>query len=1064
IPANPVEAYLAQWKGYGDWLGTGRIANQDRKHLSFDEAKKIVKSMRIRSRSEWMKFCKSGAKTVTIPANPTQVYKKEWKGWGDWLGTGRIADHIKEFWSFEKSKKYVHSLRLKKRKDWKEFCESGNKPASIPAYPQGTYSKEWKGWGDWLGTYTTSTHERKHMIYVEAKKYVAKCGIKSRTEWSKFCRSGKKPASIPSNPSIVYKKEWKGWGDWLGTGTIAPRIAGWSIENVKELIKDLIKNKVIDEWSENERYHLLLSKGVLNLSGSNRFSPLLKNLIIGPKTEEQRKVLKDFANSGSQDIPDLSNEKELQTATANELADLVKEERDDPLENENTQTVQQIMAQTEYLESICEDVELMQFFVHRSVNKLWKSAFRDSRGETINEIRLKGKTGAKFHDTVTETFLSEYDAMEHIKIPKGYSSQFRPRLMQRYVAYKIKTNAYFGNFSGTGAGKTLSAILASRVIDSKMTLIVCPNDVVDQWSEDITEVFPDSKVITGKTAFYTIYDKEKHQYLVLNYDKFSQEDSANLILNLVREKIDFIVLDEIHFIKKREINEEESKRRRNLGGLLTAVRKRNDLVKILGMSATPVINHLMEGRSLLEYMTGKVYEDLVTRPTVPNAMALHQKLSTLSIREMPEYKSDVVEHFVEVSLERPQNISTKQFKRNPLLIEQILTDARIPEIIKRIKGQTIIYTEYVTEIIDKLSEAITKAGFSYAHYTGHIKELKRFRDKKVQILIASKPISVGVDGLQDVCNNLIINTLPWTNAQYKQLIGRLHRLGQRNNVDVHIIKASIAGYEYDQVKWMRIEFKRTLADCAVDGRFPKSLLQSKEQMQMELIKWLERIERNEISTFQRRNLNIILAPTQRLEYIRKNTEFTKLNQQINSEYSSTTHDRIMHDPQLLLDYHRKLDETKIGWDIHPVNVITKKINEQKLPAHLIMKKVIGDFGCGRGELMELLKENKVYSFDHHNIINEKIIPCDMKDVQPFVKDEELDIAVFSLSLMGKNWPDYIKEARRCLTKNGLLLIAETTKSLIGRLSELRNVIKEQGFEIYDDIERGNFTFIEASKL
>jgi len=40
--------------------------------------------------------------------------------------------------------------------------------------------------------------------------------------------------------------------------------------------------------------------------------------------------------------------------------------------------------------------------------------------------------------------------------------------------------------------------------------------------------------------------------------------------------------------------------------------------------------------------------------------------------------------------------------------------------------------------------------------------------------------------------------------------------------------------------------------------------------------------------------------------------------------------------------------------------------------------------------------------------------------------------------MGENWPDYIIEAgRRCLAKNGLLFIAETTKALSGRLSRLR---------------------------
>ena len=42
--------------------------------------------------------------------------------------------------------------------------------------------------------------------------------------------------------------------------------------------------------------------------------------------------------------------------------------------------------------------------------------------------------------------------------------------------------------------------------------------------------------------------------------------------------------------------------------------------------------------------------------------------------------------------------------------------------------------------------------------------------------------------------------------------------------------------------------------------------------------------------------------------------------------------------------------------------------------------------------------------------------------------------------------------------------AETTKSLSARLSELRNVIKDQGFEIYSDEENEDFTFIDARKL
>ena len=47
--------------------------------------------------------------------------------------------------------------------------------------------------------------------------------------------------------------------------------------------------------------------------------------------------------------------------------------------------------------------------------------------------------------------------------------------------------------------------------------------------------------------------------------------------------------------------------------------------------------------------------------------------------------------------------------------------------------------------------------------------------------------------------------------------------------------------------------------------------------------------------------------------------------------------------------------------------------------------------------------------------------------------EDVDIAVFCLSLMGENWPDYVTEAKRCLRRNGMLMIAETTKSLGARV-------------------------------
>jgi hypothetical protein len=194
-----------------------------------------------------------------------------------------------------------------------------------------------------------------------------------------------------------------------------------------------------------------------------------------------------------------------------------------------------------------------------------------------------------------------------------------------------------------------------------------------------------------------------------------------------------MILDEIHFVKKRD--EESSQRRRNLDGLMTAVRKKNKDVKILGLSATPVVNNLMEGRSLLELITGKLYDDVVIRPTIPNAVTLYEKLSTISIRELPQYNIDVRTDDIEVNAEKPQNFSIKYLKSNPLAIEQFLTDARVPEIVKRIDGQTIIYTEYVTNVIERLAKAVENAGYSYALYTGSDHSGKdRFLNKKVHAI------------------------------------------------------------------------------------------------------------------------------------------------------------------------------------------------------------------------------------------------------------------------------------------------------------------------------------------
>jgi len=222
IPAGPARVYQSSgWKGWGDFLGTGRIANQKLEFLPFTEAKKFVQSLYFKNREGWRAYVISGKKPPNIPANPAGVYRKYWKGLGDWLGTGTIATSRRKFESFEDARRFARSLNIKGQKQWAEFCKSKRLPVNIPTDPRRHYKSGWKGWGDWLGTGNIATSMREYRSFDNAKKLVHALGLHSRNEWAEYCKSGQKPEDIPYQARQTYKKNWKGWGDWLGTGTVA---------------------------------------------------------------------------------------------------------------------------------------------------------------------------------------------------------------------------------------------------------------------------------------------------------------------------------------------------------------------------------------------------------------------------------------------------------------------------------------------------------------------------------------------------------------------------------------------------------------------------------------------------------------------------------------------------------------------------------------------------------------------------------------------------------------------------------------------------------------------------
>ncbi len=233
VPAHPDRIYKNKgWKGMGDWIGTGRIANQDKTYRVFIKARAFVHKLNLKSGEEWKAYSKGKSKGKPkkpngLPSAPWLVYgRKDWNGMGDWLGTGRIANFDKTYRAFIKARAFAYCKGKIKDKT--------NKPDDIPTCPDQTYKRRgWEGMGDWLGTGTMAPGSRKYWRFKKARAFVHKLNLKSHIDWMAYCKGQigdkpRKPDDVPGDPYRVYRKKgWKNWGDWLGTGTIGPRLRAY---------------------------------------------------------------------------------------------------------------------------------------------------------------------------------------------------------------------------------------------------------------------------------------------------------------------------------------------------------------------------------------------------------------------------------------------------------------------------------------------------------------------------------------------------------------------------------------------------------------------------------------------------------------------------------------------------------------------------------------------------------------------------------------------------------------------------------------------------------------------
>ena len=206
--------------------------------------------------------------------------------------------------------------------------------------------------------------------------------------------------------------------------------------------------------------------------------------------------------------------------------------------------------------------------------------------------------------------------------------------MQRLVAYRLKRDFRLLNLSGTGTGKTLSAIYAAQICGCKRLLISCPNGVIESWRRCLMSAFPSANLIIKPNGWEMPDVGKGVTVVIVNHERFQDRLAQQLLGFCINYQADMIVVDEIHQSKRRT-SDTSSQRRKLMNEFIRISSNINPGLRVLGLSATPVINNLYEGRSLLELICQEPMEEIGETVDLNSCMNLYQQFVVHGIRMNP---------------------------------------------------------------------------------------------------------------------------------------------------------------------------------------------------------------------------------------------------------------------------------------------------------------------------------------------------------------------------------------------------------------------------------------------
>jgi hypothetical protein len=213
IPRNPNRDYV-EFLNWPDFLGNGNIAAKDKQFLTYAECSDYLLREGINSKEKFESWRKLKLNSL-VPTRPDKTYMEEWKSWGAFFRTDRVADITKHqnFLNYSEAKEYLSQFNFTNEGEFYDWVKTSERPDNIPASPRKTYGVDFVSMGDFLGN--GNYHFKEYLSFEECIKFVHSLKLNSIMEFQKWITQNKKTTPVPSHPWEIYP-EFEGWPEFLG--------------------------------------------------------------------------------------------------------------------------------------------------------------------------------------------------------------------------------------------------------------------------------------------------------------------------------------------------------------------------------------------------------------------------------------------------------------------------------------------------------------------------------------------------------------------------------------------------------------------------------------------------------------------------------------------------------------------------------------------------------------------------------------------------------------------------------------------------------------------------------